>query len=132
MEKAEERASSTVEWLLDNGMVLSLNKSMFIVQASRELWRTRDIHANLNISVQGKELPCLQSTKLLEFILNQDDTWENHLWGYRDEEVKLPGLICALNRAVGVIKKLATILPPRQLRMVALGFFNPGWCMGCH
>ena len=29
--RAESRASQTVEWLLDNGMVLSLHKSMFIV-----------------------------------------------------------------------------------------------------
>ena len=66
----------------------------------------------------------MKSTKLLGFTINQDATWENHLWGCKEQEVKVPGLICQLNRAVGVIKKLATILPPKQLRVIALGLFQ--------
>ena len=107
MAKAEERASSTVEWLLDNAMVLSLNKSMFIIMDTRELWRARGIPTKLSIQVQGKQLPCLKNTKLLGFTLNQDATWENPRWWCKEQEEKLTGLICQLNRAVGVIKKLA-------------------------
>ena len=69
-----------MEWLLDNGMVLRLNKSMFIVQATRELRRASGIPKNPSIQVQDKQLPCLKSTKLLGFTLNQDVIWENHLW----------------------------------------------------
>ena len=35
IQKAEARATRTVEWLLGNGMVLILHNSMFIVQATR-------------------------------------------------------------------------------------------------
>ena len=74
--RAEERAAHIVEWLLDNCMVLSLHKSMFIVQATRELRRTRAIPFNLTITVQNHYLPNVQSSKLLGLTLNQDITWD--------------------------------------------------------
>ena len=41
--RAESRAGQTVEWFLDNDMVLSLHNFRFIVQAMKELRRTRNM-----------------------------------------------------------------------------------------
>ena len=59
LNKAKYRADQTVEWLLDNGMVLSLQKSMFMVQATKELRRTKQIHDNLVINVGGVDVKCV-------------------------------------------------------------------------
>ena len=81
LEKAENRARKTVEWLLDNGMVLSLHKSKFIVQATRELRRTRAIPDDMTISVHNQSLPSTKGTTLLGMILDENITWSTHLWG---------------------------------------------------
>ena len=77
--RAEERAKDTVEWLLDNGMVLSLHKSMVIVQATKELRRAKGVPTSMSINVNGQILKSVQSAKLLGVVLNQDMTWESHL-----------------------------------------------------
>ena len=82
--RAKARATDTVEWLLDNGMVLSLHNSMFIVQATRDLRRARNIPQKLSKLINGSKLESVESAKLLEMTLNKDMTWEHHLWGTRD------------------------------------------------
>ena len=85
LRKAEDRAHQTVEWLLDNGMVLILQKSMLIVQATKELRRVKQIPDNMTLNVSGVAVKCVTSAKLLGLTLNQDITWEQHLWGHKGE-----------------------------------------------
>ena len=123
--KAEERATETVEWLLDNGMVLSLHKSMTIVQATKELRRARGVPANLSINVSGQAVKCVQSAKLLGIVINEDMTWESHLWGHTNNKgEKVPGLVCQLARTVGLLKKLSVVLPQEAMRSITMGLWQ--------
>ena len=125
LNKAKYRADQTVEWLLDNGMVLSLQKSMFMVQATKELRRTKQIPDNLVINVGGVDIKCVETAKLLGLVLNQDMTWEHHLWGYKGEDDEMvPGLICMLSHTIGLLRKLALVLPTAQPCAVAMGLWQ--------
>ena len=114
---------STVMWLLDNGMVLSLNKSMVIVQATRELKRTRGIPSNLTIRVQGRQLPCVESTKFL---------------GAPPVGLHRPGRkvtrnYLQLNRALGDNKRLADTLTSHLMYVLPLvgGLWFPSKYLDC-
>ena len=111
-----------MEWLLDHGMVLSLQKSMFMVQATKELRRTKQIPDNLIINAGGVYVKCVETAKLLGLVLNQDITFKYHLWGYKGEDDEMvPGLICMLSQIIGLLRKLALVLPTAQLCAVAMG-----------
>ena len=106
-------------------MVLSLHKSMSklsIVQATRELRRARQIPQQMSININDCKLDSVEHAKLLGITRNQDMTWEHHLWGARTHhDEKLPGLLCQLSRALGMIGKLSNIMQPKQLRSLAMG-----------
>ena len=74
-----------MEWLLGNGMVLSLHK--FIIQATEELRRARAVSVELSIRVHDHQLPSIESTKLLGLILNHNNTGDQLLRGTKDSNM---------------------------------------------
>ena len=96
-----------MEWLVDNGIVLSLSKSKLLVTCTRKLRRAKEVPTNL------QTLRATYSEKLLGMVLNLDFCWDTHLWG-RLGMTKITALDWSHNSQKGGTFKKAGKNPPPE------------------
>lgn len=79
----------------------------------------------IQVKVCGKTVVETPDEKLLGIIISIDLTWKTHLYGnHLTGDSKILGLITNLSQRVGILSKLAKIMPPKQFAKVCEGLFT--------
>ena len=117
-ERIQAEASKSAEWIVDNKLCVSGEKSKLLIVGSRALKKSR-INEKISIIIDGKEVEETCNEKLLGVVINNELGWKPHIYG---DENNL-GLIQKLAQRVGIIRKLANKMSRQRLRILAEGFF---------
>lgn len=119
--KLQREANLSTDWVSDNKLVCSGDKTKLLVIGTSELKQTRITKNNIsfNITVAGHDVSESSSEKLLGMIINDKLTWSNHLYGNEQHE----GLVTKLSKRAGMIYKLSFLMPKDRLRNIAEGVF---------
>ena len=119
--KVQREANLSAEWVSDNKLVCSGEKTKLLVIGTSELKLSRITKKNItfNITVAGHEVTDSSSEKLLGMIINDKLTWTNHLYGNDQHE----GLVTKLSKRAGIISKLSYMMPKDRLKTMAEGIF---------
>ena len=119
--KLQQEVNLSTDWLSDNKLVCSGDKTKLLVIGTSELKQTRITKNNIsfNITVAGHDVSESSSEKLLGMIINDKLTWSNHLYGNEQHE----GLVTKLSKRAGMIYKLSFLMPKDRLRNIAEGVF---------
>ena len=119
--KLQREANLSTDWVSDNKLVCSGDKTKLLVIGTSELKQSRITKNNIsfNITVDGHDVSESSSEKLLGMIINDKLTWSNHLYGNEQHE----GLVTKLSKRAGMIYKLSFLMPKDRLRNIAEGVF---------
>ena len=124
MTKAQQLTDNQVEWLEDNGMVVSPGKSKLIICTTRDLRRARIQHLPDGVWVQGNLVAPTQSERILGIYLDQSMSWETHLWGENWRETdNFPGIVSQLMGRAGLLVRLSRELPRSTMPSLVAGIF---------
>ena len=121
--KIQKEADRSPDWVKDNKLVCSGEKTKLLVMGTPELRQSRITSRNISfkISVAGHDVSETESDKLLGIVINNKLTWHDHLYGNEQHT----GLVTKLSQRAGIIYKLSYILPKDRLRNIADGIFFP-------
>ena len=119
--KIQKEADRSTDWVTDNKLVCSGEKTKLLVIGTPELRKSRITSRNIffKISVAGHDVSETESDKLLGIVINNKLTWHDHLYGNEQHT----GLVTKLSQRAGIIYKLSYILPKDRLRNIAEGIF---------
>ena len=119
--KIQNEANISTAWVKDNGMVCSGAKTKLMIVGTKELCQVKLVNDNvaIEIVVDGCRVTESSSERLLGMIMNNNLTWESHLYGNKDTK----GLINKLSYRVSLIQKLSRVMPKSRLKMMAEGIF---------
>jgi hypothetical protein len=121
------KADSATQWIQDNQMLCSGEKTKLLVVGTKELRAARLGPDNrvLSVEVCGQEIVETNDEKLLGIIMSNDLTWNTHLYGNKLQgKDKLAGLIPQLSQRVGILKNLSRVMSTKQLRNTCSGIFT--------
>ena len=124
--KLQVQANRSTEWIRDNEMVCSGDKTKLVVVGTRSLRQRKLTNQNKSIQVNvcGKVVEESDHEKLLGVIITNDMSWKGHLYdnGKTGKE-KLTGLTTKLGQRVGILTKLRKIMTPTQFNTACEGIF---------
>ena len=115
--KLQHRIYNAANWLADNMMIISLEKSKLIVSMTRELRAARHPNTNISININGTIIAATPSEKLLGITISQDMSWGPYLWGetWRTEK-NHKGLIPALLQRLALLRHLTPYTSKNKMR----------------
>ena len=125
--KLQAKANSASQWILDNEMLCSGEKSKLLVVGTKELRAARLEAANkiLSVHVCGQEIIETSDEKLLGIVMSNNLTWNTQLYGNKLQgKEKLVGLVPQLSQRVGMLKTLSKVMTKEQLRKTCSGIFT--------
>ena len=119
--KIQKEADLSTDWVTDNKLVCSGEKTKLLVIGTAELRQSRITSKNISIqiTVGGHEVQESTSEKLLGMIVNNRLTWHEHLYGNEQHT----GLLAKLSQRAGIVHKLSFMMPKDRLRNIAEGIF---------
>ena len=121
-ERLQQRINNSVSWLDDNRMSTSPSKSKLLIIMTKELRAMRHPNLDFTIKIHDLTIKPSYSEKLLGVLVNQDMTWNTHLWGESwREEKNNPGLIPTLLKRLSLIRYLAKISSRKILKIFVPG-----------
>ena len=104
-----------------------VKKTKLLVVSTKELRdRKLTLHrTELTVNVCGSEIQESDHKKLLGMIVQNDLKFKTYLNGNtRKGDETITGLLSKLNKRVGILKQLAKVLSPNQLKSASHGIFN--------
>ena len=124
--KIQREANRSTDWVRDNRMVCSGDKTKLFVIGTSQLRKSRLIDKDIiiKINVCGQTVTESSSKKLLGLIVNNKQTWKDYLYGeqWRDRG-NAPGLIPQLSQRVGLLKRVVHLMPPKRFNTICQGIF---------
>ena len=124
VDKLKDLAKSSTQWVRDNRMVCAGEKTKLLIVATRET-RERNRTPPVQIEVCGKAVEESPAEKLLGVIVSNDLSWRTHLHGNnKTGKDKITGLLTKLSQRVGMLKRLAKVMPKNKFRNVSQGIFT--------
>ena len=120
-QKIQREADLSTSWVSDNKLVCSGTKTKLLIVGTKELRRSKLTNKDISIeiTVDGHTVKESKSERLLGVLVNNEMTWEHHLYGNHDNK----GLLKSLSARANIIRKLSTMMPQRRLKMIAEGIF---------
>ena len=120
IKKLEEDAANVTKWLINNKLLLSPEKTEFMLAASKRKIRNEEIE---DLKIRVGELRISQSlyTRLLGVTLSRDLTFNAHLHGTHDKEEK--GLIKELSNRIWALDTLRSNCTEETMRYLVNGIF---------
>jgi hypothetical protein len=112
-------AENSAQWLKDNRLWVAGEKSKFLVLGTREMRAAKLFGQEMKISLDGKEIVESSSERLLGVVLNNNLTWQNHLYGEEDNT----GLVPQLSKRLGMLKRLFKYTSKEKPRYFSSGIF---------
>ena len=98
--KIQEEANRSVQWMDQNRMKISEDKTKILVSSTRAL---RNLHQQpVAVTIKGIKVKETKSEKILGITFSNDLTWKHHLYG-KDEHT---GLIPKLQARAKIIHRL--------------------------
>ena len=107
--KIQREAIRSTDWVADNRMVCSGDKTKLLMIGTAKLKKSRlpDTNEKIQIEVCGQTVEETRSEKLLGLIVNNQLTWKDYLYGeHWREKGNAPGLIPQLGQRVGLLRTL--------------------------
>ena len=119
--KIQNEANASTAWVKDNRMVCSGTKTKLMIIGTKELRQVKLANQSypIEILVNGSRVTESSSERLLGMVMNNNLTWESHLYG--NTETK--GLVEKLSYRVNLIVRLSRVMPKCRLKMMAEGIF---------
>ena len=102
----------------DNGLCVAGDKSKLLIIGTKQLKASRLVN-EAKIVVDEKEIVETTSEKLLGLVVNNELTWNNHLYGDKEHE----GLIPQLSKRIGMLKIMSKYMPKEKLKSFVSGIF---------
>ena len=119
-ENLEAQAFRITTWFQKNKMIVSGDKTKFLLIGTHANRKSKLDDRTLKITVDGHETPESESEKLLGIIVNKAGTWKHHLHG-NEENL---GLLKDLSKRIGMLRKLRRNLPVVKFKMLVSGLFS--------
>ena len=119
-EELEAQVLKITTWFQANRMVVSGDKTKFLVIGTSSNRTSKIGNRKLKITVDGHETEESDDEKLLGIYINKFGTWKNHLLG-NDEK---SGLLKDLSKRIGMLKQLRKHLPNTKFKMIISGLFT--------
>jgi hypothetical protein len=122
--KIQREADRSTQWVSDNRMVCSGDKTKLLIIGTAQLRKSRLIDSSIQINVCGQTVEESRSEKLLGLVVNNQLTWKEYLYGehWRDKG-NASGLIPQLSQRVGLLKRIVHLMPKKRFRMICQGIF---------
>ena len=120
IENLEVQALKVTNWFHQNKMIVSGEKTKFLVVGTQANRSANIEDKTLKIVVDGHEVIESKSEKLLGLIINNVGTWKSHLHGDSEN----PGLLKDLSKRIGMLKQLRKHLPAARYKMIISGIFT--------
>ena len=117
-DKIQIVADESTAWVADNKLVCSGAKTKLLVVGTKELRRAK-VDRCMEINVAGHRVKESNSERLLGVIVNNNMTWQNHIYG----DSQNAGLLAKLEQRSAMIKKLSSVMPAPRLKQIAQGIF---------
>ena len=111
-------ANKSADWISDNQLCVSGEKSKLMVIANKSL-RNSKIPHQISINIQGKEVMESTNERLLGIVMNNSFSWKPHLYGDGNNK----GLVPQLSQRVGILKKLSHKMSKARLQVFSEGIF---------
>ena len=125
-EKIQREATLATEWVSDNRMVCSGDKTKLLIigTAQRRKRLLTDRNIKIQIEVCGKKVTESNSEKLLGLTVNNQQTWRDYLYGeqWREKDNE-PGLIQQLSQRVGLLRRVVHLMPEAKFNTICQGIF---------
>ena len=120
-DKIPREAYLSTNWVKDDKLVCSGPKTKLLVVGTRKLRNCKLESPNrvLETLVDGCNVEESRRDRLLGIIMNNDLTWEHHLYGEKENR----GLLAKLAYRASLISKLSLVLPRNRLKTMAEGLF---------
>ena len=120
----QSAADSSTQWVADNKMVCSGEKTKLLLMSTPQLKGHRIQDQGISVAICCKIVKPSKSEKLLGLIVNDQMTWNEYLYGecWRQTD-NAKGLIMQLSQRVGLLKKVAPLMPLSRFKVVCQGLF---------
>ena len=125
--KLQMQASSSTQWIRDNKMLCSGEKTKLLIVCNRETRENKidSINKHFAIEVCGKVIKETSNEKLLGVIMSSNMSWNTHLYGNKETgKEKIQGIIPQLSQRVGIISQLSKVMSKSQLKNIISGIFT--------
>ena len=122
-EKIQIEATRSTEWVEDNKMVCSGPKTKLLILGTSQLRRNPLNCVDFTVNVCQNIVRESKSERLLGLIVNNRLTWSNYLHGEEEQNANFIGLIPQLNQRVGLLSKLAPLVPKLKFKLLCDGLF---------
>jgi hypothetical protein len=119
-ENLEEQAFRITTWFQKNKMIVSGDKTKFILIGTHANRNSKLDNRTLKITVDGHDTPESESEKILGIIVNKAGTWKHLLHG-NEENL---GLLKDLSKRIGMLGKLRRNLPVVKFKMLVSELFS--------
>ena len=117
--KIQVEANRSADWAIDNKMVCAGNKTKLLIIGTEGLRKSRFQDQKMQINVCGISVQDTDSERLLGLVLNNNLTWKDYLYG----ESNSKGLLSQLSKRVGLLSKIAPLMPVHRFNQVCSGLF---------
>ena len=111
--KIQDEAKNSTDWIADNRMVCSGEKTKLLVLGTSQLRKTKLLGCKISVSVCGKTVEASRSEPLLGLIVNDEMCWAEYL----------DGLFAKLSQRVGLLMKVSQLMPSRRFKIICQGLF---------
>ena len=123
-EKLQKQADSSVQWIQDNKMLVSGDKTKLLVIGNRALKLSKLEDRVLKVKVGDNTVEETKDEKLLGILMSNNYSWNSHLYGNgKKGKDKVMGLIPKLSQRVGMLGKLNKYMTRDQFRQTSDGIF---------
>ena len=125
--KLQIQASSSTQWIRDNNMLCSGEKTKLRIVCNRVTRKSKitSINKQFEIEVCGKVIKETNDEKLLGIIMSSNMSWNTHLYGNKETgKDRIQGVIPQLSKRVGMIAQLSKVMMKHQLKNIIAGLFT--------
>ena len=125
--KLQVQANHSVQWIRDNEMVCSGEKTKLLIISTKELRQSKltSIDKKIKVNVCGKTITESKSEKLSGIMIDNDLTFKTYLYGNdKTGSDKETGILTKLSQRIGILKKLSSVVTRSQLKSISDDIFN--------
>jgi hypothetical protein len=124
-EKLQKQADSSVQWIQDNKVLCSGDKTKLLVVGTMGLKNSRLDNRKLKVKVGDNEVEESSDEKLLGIMMSNNFSWNTHLYGNKlTGKDKVVGLIPKLSQRIGMLGKLNRYMTRDQFSLTSDGIFT--------
>ena len=124
-EKLQSQVESSTNWIQDNKMLCSGEKTKLLIVSTREQRATKLKNTSISIKVCNKVIQESKDEKLLGILMSNNLTWTSYLYGNKlTGKDKILGLIPKLSQRVGMLTMLNKFLSRKQFKSACDGLFT--------